>query len=246
MCSLYCFMAGLCFMCTESVLTICPARQVFCAPSLHGSVRHTWILTQTLQYYIHYPCLHFCFYLLCLHKSLVICGCFKSFGTLCDRHFMVLWHSKVITPANVEMKLRVCAIDFYVADQLTTLTIFLVDVEFASCYVLSGSFYDSDATDDHYCIGHNNSAKPYIAIIPSWWRMMQCFRKYKPKRFLSVSMASLQVQGLMQNKRRELLASDEEWGHQQSVECSQVSAITLKRSDAEMMWFLDTGVPFLS
>ena len=67
--------------------------------------------------------------------------------------------------------------DFYVADQLTTLTIFLVDLDFTFCYVISDSFGDSDAASDHYCIGHNDSAKPYIAMIPSWWRMMQCFRK---------------------------------------------------------------------
>eukprot|EP00656_Telonema_subtile_P051489 TRINITY_DN6938_c0_g1_i3.p1 TRINITY_DN6938_c0_g1~~TRINITY_DN6938_c0_g1_i3.p1 ORF type:complete len:826 (-),score=263.81 TRINITY_DN6938_c0_g1_i3:836-3313(-) len=68
--------------------------------------------------------------------------------------------------------------DFYVADQLTTLAISLVDFEFSMCYLFAGGFDDSSATESHACVDQNNTLKPYIAMIPSWWRLMQCFRRY--------------------------------------------------------------------
>mmetsp|Transcript_107512 Transcript_107512/g.312695 ORF Transcript_107512/g.312695 Transcript_107512/m.312695 type:complete len:260 (-) Transcript_107512:169-948(-) len=68
--------------------------------------------------------------------------------------------------------------DFYIADQLTSLSIILVDIEYVACYLGTGSWHNKDSIVDHVCVAHNNAVDPYIAMLPSLWRLLQCIRRW--------------------------------------------------------------------
>lgn len=64
--------------------------------------------------------------------------------------------------------------DFYVADQLISLSIVLCDLEFAICY------FSSDAwTLGTVCHENNYWIRPIISALPGIWRLLQCFRRFK-------------------------------------------------------------------
>ena len=89
----------------------------------------------------------------------------------CGWFIKVCWN--IIRAPFVEVKFR----DFYVADQLTTIAITLVDFELMTCLIIMGDF--SDNADTQPCLDQNAVAKPLLAVIPSWWRFLQCLRRYR-------------------------------------------------------------------
>jgi len=70
--------------------------------------------------------------------------------------------------------------DFYMADQLTSIAIVLIDFQLASCFVFDLGQFENSAVlvKENYCITSNNRAKPYLSLIPSVWRLLQCIRRY--------------------------------------------------------------------
>ena len=69
--------------------------------------------------------------------------------------------------------------DFYMADQLTTVSIVLVDMHFTSCFVVRGLFTNDEVAHDDVCMDSNKYARPLVALVPSVWRFLQCLRRYR-------------------------------------------------------------------
>jgi hypothetical protein len=69
--------------------------------------------------------------------------------------------------------------DTFVADQLTSLVICLRDVFFLGCFVSLGDFTSREAVEgENACIGVTDRTAPLIAVLPAFWRLMQCLRSY--------------------------------------------------------------------
>lgn len=64
--------------------------------------------------------------------------------------------------------------DFFLADQLVSISIVLYDFEFALCFLLSDAW-----TGNTGCAAANKYTRPLISMLPSLWRLLQCFRRYR-------------------------------------------------------------------
>jgi len=69
--------------------------------------------------------------------------------------------------------------DFFMADQLTSLVLVLVQFQFLMC------FYANDVwmpPDQAVCFSKQPRISPYLSVLPAFWRFMQCFRRYRDSR----------------------------------------------------------------
>lgn len=65
--------------------------------------------------------------------------------------------------------------DFYIADQLVSLAVILYDIEYSFCYL----FYDIQFPIEHQtCTKSHTWIKPALAMLPNFWRLLQCLRRY--------------------------------------------------------------------
>jgi hypothetical protein len=65
--------------------------------------------------------------------------------------------------------------DFWIADQMTSLTGVFVDVEFTLCFFA----YDWQRNQDNaVCTSVQNGIIPIITCLPAWFRFAQCLRRY--------------------------------------------------------------------
>ena len=62
--------------------------------------------------------------------------------------------------------------------QFTSLSILFVDLHYILCYVASSDMLLNSSTGETRCSEQNDTLKPYIAALPSLWRLMQCFRRW--------------------------------------------------------------------
>ncbi len=68
---------------------------------------------------------------------------------------------------------RVSFPDFFLADQLQSLSIVLSDFSFSVCFFLVDAWNGSSQ-----CLLLNPFIRPTMAMLPSLWRMLQCLRRY--------------------------------------------------------------------
>jgi len=71
-------------------------------------------------------------------------------------------------------------LSFYLADQLCSLVSVFGDLSYAICFYASGDFL----TNSSARCAHTNSRYVmwFVAFLPYWWRLMQCFRRYRDNR----------------------------------------------------------------
>ncbi|XP_062515065.1 solute carrier family 53 member 1-like isoform X2 [Corticium candelabrum] len=66
--------------------------------------------------------------------------------------------------------------DFWLADQMTSLSGVLLDVEYTLCFFA----FDWKQHPDHaVCTSVQNGIRPIIACLPAWFRFAQCLRRYR-------------------------------------------------------------------
>lgn len=70
--------------------------------------------------------------------------------------------------------------DFWIADQLNSLAIILLDVEYFICYLVYGLHTSPDAFVQCGTIVYG--IRPIVAVLPAWWRFAQCIRRYYDSR----------------------------------------------------------------
>ena len=70
---------------------------------------------------------------------------------------------------------RVDFSDAFIGDQLCSLVNIFSDVFYSLCFFLSGDFVSSDATT---CTSVTSYAVWVLAILPYYWRLQQCLRRY--------------------------------------------------------------------
>ncbi|KAL6072460.1 Xenotropic and polytropic retrovirus receptor 1, variant 3 [Balamuthia mandrillaris] len=65
--------------------------------------------------------------------------------------------------------------DAYIGDVLTSMVKTIVDFQYTSCYYLSGDFTLNPPTR---CKMPNKYLPPFLAFMPLFWRLMQCFKRF--------------------------------------------------------------------
>ena len=68
--------------------------------------------------------------------------------------------------------------DFWLADQLTSLPIVLLDLHFMFCYLATEPHVNGQTT----CGRLGSGIRPIIACLPAWWRFWQCLRRFRDSR----------------------------------------------------------------
>lgn len=68
--------------------------------------------------------------------------------------------------------------DFWLADQLNSLTTVLLDLEYLICFYAIEVNWIGD-NNPSVCGGVTYGIRPIVAALPSWFRIAQCFRRYR-------------------------------------------------------------------
>ncbi|BBN02132.1 xenotropic and polytropic retrovirus receptor 1 [Marchantia polymorpha subsp. ruderalis] len=72
---------------------------------------------------------------------------------------------------------KVVLADFFLADQLTSQVTVLKNIQYLACYYMGGHFQSHNGAS---CTeGLTVRCLQYVAILPYWWRLMQCARRWK-------------------------------------------------------------------
>eukprot|EP00696_Hemimastix_kukwesjijk_P008245 gnl/Hemi2/20436_TR6785_c0_g3_i1.p1 gnl/Hemi2/20436_TR6785_c0_g3~~gnl/Hemi2/20436_TR6785_c0_g3_i1.p1 ORF type:complete len:591 (+),score=178.57 gnl/Hemi2/20436_TR6785_c0_g3_i1:510-2282(+) len=66
-------------------------------------------------------------------------------------------------------------LDFYIADVSTSMVRALFDIEYTVCYYVTGDWLTAEPTT---CTGVNTYSMPILSIIPLFYRLLQCLRRY--------------------------------------------------------------------
>ncbi|XP_074491454.1 xenotropic and polytropic retrovirus receptor 1a isoform X2 [Sebastes fasciatus] len=82
---------------------------------------------------------------------------------------------------------RVEFADFWLADQLNSLVVVLMDLEYLICYYIfelqwsnsKGLLPKFKDTDNHVCHSYSYGLRAIIQCLPAWFRFIQCLRRYR-------------------------------------------------------------------
>eukprot|EP00051_Salpingoeca_urceolata_P019045 m.272962 g.272962 ORF g.272962 m.272962 type:complete len:757 (-) comp19335_c0_seq7:294-2564(-) len=66
--------------------------------------------------------------------------------------------------------------DFWLADQLTSMTAVLLDIEFAICFA---SYESKSKSREGSCGSVKYGLRPVLTVLPFWFRFAQCLRRYR-------------------------------------------------------------------
>jgi len=72
--------------------------------------------------------------------------------------------------------------DFWLADQLNSLVLVLLDFQYMICFYATNEGNWSTATDYNKCVDKTWFIRPIVACIPAWMRFAQCLRRYRDTR----------------------------------------------------------------
>lgn len=64
--------------------------------------------------------------------------------------------------------------DFFIADQIISISIVLYDIEYTICYYIVDAFKDKDT-----CKNSHKWILTILAVLPLLWRFLQCLRRYR-------------------------------------------------------------------
>uniref|UniRef100_H3DDI1 Xenotropic and polytropic retrovirus receptor 1a n=1 Tax=Tetraodon nigroviridis TaxID=99883 RepID=H3DDI1_TETNG len=82
---------------------------------------------------------------------------------------------------------RVEFADFWLADQLNSLVVVLMDLEYLICFYIfelqwsnsKGLLHESKDSGDHVCHSYSYGLRAIIQCLPAWFRFIQCLRRYR-------------------------------------------------------------------
>ena len=66
--------------------------------------------------------------------------------------------------------------DFWLADQLNSLVVPLLDFQYLVCFYVYDWYQDADEAP--MCTNPQNIVRPIVTLLPAWWRFAQCIRRY--------------------------------------------------------------------
>ncbi|KDR11153.1 xenotropic and polytropic retrovirus receptor 1 homolog isoform X1 [Zootermopsis nevadensis] len=94
------------------------------------------------------------------------------------RHEARFWALKVLGRIVLAPLFYVNFADFWLADQLNSLVIVLVDFQYFICFYLANDNW-MVANDINVCDDYTHIIRPLVGCLPAWWRFAQCLRRYR-------------------------------------------------------------------
>ncbi|XP_067002600.1 solute carrier family 53 member 1 [Anabrus simplex] len=94
------------------------------------------------------------------------------------RHEARFWALKVLFRIVLAPLFYVNFADFWLADQLNSLVVAFLDLQFTICFYLSAKDW-MRADDYNQCIEFSWLIRPLVGCLPAWWRFAQCLRRYR-------------------------------------------------------------------
>nr|CAH7755494.1 unnamed protein product [Callosobruchus chinensis] len=102
------------------------------------------------------------------------------------RHEARFWTLRVLGKAFMAPLFYVSFADFWVADQLNSLTTLFTDTQYLICFYLTNPNWSVGAgkqnyffTDSNYCVVNFLGIRTFMACLPPWFRFAQCLRRYR-------------------------------------------------------------------
>ncbi|KAF5279086.1 hypothetical protein FQA39_LY05764 [Lamprigera yunnana] len=94
------------------------------------------------------------------------------------RHEARFWFLRICGRMFAAPFFHVGFADFWLADQLNSLTNALLDFHFLVCfYITNGNWLEANNTSQ--CMEHSYITRPIVNCIPAWIRFAQCLRRYR-------------------------------------------------------------------
>ncbi|XP_065647319.1 solute carrier family 53 member 1 isoform X3 [Hydra vulgaris] len=93
------------------------------------------------------------------------------------------WLLKVLFRIAVAPFKSVCFADFWLADQLNSLVIPLLDIEYLICFYIYDWYI---LPDSGQCTSTKYGIRPIVALLPAWFRLAQCLRRYRDSKVKKV------------------------------------------------------------
>ncbi|XP_066592181.1 solute carrier family 53 member 1 [Prorops nasuta] len=94
------------------------------------------------------------------------------------RHEARFWLLKIIVRVIVSPFAYVNFADFWLADQLNSLTTALLDLHFLTCFYITNNDW-LNAGDTSQCMSGSYIIRPIVSCLPAWFRFAQCVRRYR-------------------------------------------------------------------
>lgn len=97
------------------------------------------------------------------------------------RHEARFWAIRVLGRVLLAPFCYVSFADFWVADQLNSLVPALLDFQYFVCFYLKNADR-MDAPSVNSCVDQSYYIRPFVAMLPAWFRFAQCLRRYRDTR----------------------------------------------------------------
>ncbi|GLH09035.1 hypothetical protein R5R35_012540 [Gryllus longicercus] len=94
------------------------------------------------------------------------------------RHEARFWALKVLGRIILAPLFYVNFADFWLADQLNSLVVAFLDLQYSICFFVSIDNW-MVAKDTNYCMSYSWLLRPLVGCLPAWWRFAQCLRRYR-------------------------------------------------------------------
>lgn len=91
------------------------------------------------------------------------------------------WAIKVLGRVLLAPFFYVGFADFWVADQLNSLVPALLDFQYFVCFYIKNSD-QMDSPSVNSCVDQSYYIRPFVAMLPAWFRFAQCLRRYRDTR----------------------------------------------------------------
>ncbi|XP_040150932.1 xenotropic and polytropic retrovirus receptor 1 isoform X1 [Anopheles arabiensis] len=97
------------------------------------------------------------------------------------RHEARFWTLRILSRIVLAPFFYVNFADFWLADQLNSIVPAFLDLQYFLCFFSTISNW-SYAEDPNQCINNSLWIRPVVAMLPAWFRMAQCLRRFRDTR----------------------------------------------------------------
>ncbi|XP_053688010.1 xenotropic and polytropic retrovirus receptor 1 [Sabethes cyaneus] len=97
------------------------------------------------------------------------------------RHEARFWTIKILSRIILAPFFYVNFADFWLADQLNSIVPAFLDIQYFICFYSTITNWDH-AENPNQCINNSLWIRPIVAMLPAWFRMAQCLRRFRDTR----------------------------------------------------------------
>ncbi|KAL5291367.1 XPR1.2 family protein [Megaselia abdita] len=92
------------------------------------------------------------------------------------------WAIKIVGRAVMAPFFFVTFADFWIADQLNSIVPAFLDIQFFLCFFSLNTSWSKVEERSSFCFENSSFSRPFVAMLPAWFRFAQCIRRYRDTR----------------------------------------------------------------